>query len=147
MILRADKPSEDGEWIVAEVDTGDSESHVFSYLSAKPEGWDTIPLTQEISLTWPFDPEGPTEALFARMNELEDALTSLCSGDQSCLALVITSPTAREWCFYARDYPEFMRGLNACLANRPRFPINVEHSPDPEWRYWHTFVDRIKRQR
>jgi len=146
MIFKPNQSCEDERWTVAEIHTGDSESHVLSYLSVKPTGWDTIPLAQEISLTWQFDAAGPTEAVFNSMNELEDALSSLSSGEHSCLALVMTSPISREWCFYARDYPAFMKELNNCLSGRVRFPITIEHSPDPEWKYWHTFVGKTERQ-
>ncbi|WP_265594931.1 hypothetical protein [Haloferula sp. BvORR071] len=36
-----------------------------------------------------------------------------------------------------------MAQLNELLAGKPRFPIEIKHSHDPEWLYWHSFVDRM----
>lgn len=120
---------------------------MFGYLTEKPVGWQSIPLSEEVSIYWDFGASGTDKSVIDQMNQFEHLLDQLCKGEHSRLALTITSPAGREWCFYAKDYDAFMQTLNTCLAGRPRFPIRIEHSSDPDWTYWHSFVDRIRQQK
>jgi len=129
-------------WTIAKL-TADSGEGLFRYIDSKPHMWDSLPLSEEVSISWNYDGAQPNDATRMRMDTLEDALADLCFGDELCLALVMTVGGLREWCFYTRDYGTFMETLNMCLTAHERFPITIEHSHDHEWRYWHSFVDRL----
>ena len=117
-------------------------SGVFRYAQDKPIKWKE--LSEEVSISWKFHGAKPDAALSKRMHLLEDALEDLCWGADSRLVLVMTVSGYREWCFYTRDYTTFMKELNAKLSKHDRFPIEIQHSHDPEWKYWHSFIDRIR---
>ncbi len=129
---------------IARVEHADGSEALFRYFHPKPDDWHAYP--EEISISWNY-PGGamPDEEVRTAMDELEEALDPLLDGNGSraTLALVITGLGVREWVYYARDYPDFMSGLNELLADRPHFPIEIIHSSDPEWRYWHRYVDRL----
>lgn len=80
------------------------------------------------------------------MGEFEAALDQLSDAPDAKLVLVMTVGGLREWCYYTRSYEAFMQVLNQSLAGLPRFDIAIEHSYDPEWRYWHSFVDRLEKK-
>lgn len=131
------------KWTIAEVSNASGGKGIFRYLQAKPAKWET--LTEEVSLSWNYEGAFPDEETKLKMDALEDALDSQFSGD-ICLALVMTVGGLREWCFYAKNYENFMEQLNQGLAGKPRFPISIVHSPDPDWEYWHSFVDKIEQK-
>jgi hypothetical protein len=137
------KSPQDHPWIIAEVRASNRAGGVFRYIQDKPADWQTLPLSEEISISWRYEGDFPESEVKASMDQMEDALWPLASGERSCLALVMTVGGLREWVFYSQSYTEFMSLLNECLAGSPRYPISIQHSPDPEWRYWHSFVDKI----
>ena len=120
---------------------------VFRYIKEKPEGWKSVPLSEEVSLSWKYEGVLPDDAASKRMGELEDALESLFSSKDSCLALVMTVGGLREWCYYTSDYGAFMKTLNEKLSGKPAFPISIDHSHDAEWKYWHSFVDKLEKKK
>lgn len=130
-------------WTIAKVATPSSGDGIFRFIQFKPESWDSLPLSEEVSISWHYDGIQPDSTTSKRMDTLEDALSNLSFGPDSYLALVMTVDGLREWCFYTRDYNEFMQTLNAGLASHGRFPIEIQHSHDPMWRYWHSFIDRL----
>ena len=132
------------KWIVAESRPTDGSVGIFRYTQEKPKGWQSIPLSEEVSVSWKYEGVLPDDATSKRMDELEDALETLAVSKDSALVLVMTVGGLREWCFYARDYDDFMRTLNARLSSMPRFPISIDHSHDPEWKYWDSFVAKLR---
>jgi hypothetical protein len=135
------------KWIIAKVTAPDGTTGVFRYVQAKPEGWKTVPLSEEVSISWKYEGALPDEATSKRMNELEDALEALSVSKTSHLVLVMTVGGLREWCFYTRDYDAFMKTLNVKLSGKATFPISIEHSHDSEWKYWHSFVDKVEKNK
>jgi len=139
--------SEKDKWGVAQVASSDGRPGIFRYLQAKPEGWKSVPLSEEVSISWKYQGVMPDDPTNKWMNELEDALESLSATKDSYLALVMTVGGLREWCFYVRDYGAFMKTLNVKLSGKPVFPISIDHSHDPEWEYWHSFVDKLDKNK
>jgi uncharacterized protein DUF695 len=131
------------KWMIARVATQSLGSGTFRYLQSKPELWDSFPLSEEISITWQYGVGLPDKATSAHMDVLEESLADLCFGKDSYLTLVMTVGGLREWCFYANDYDAFMKRLNSRLSSHERFPVSIQHSHDPIWSYWHSFVDRV----
>lgn len=129
---------------IARAKHADGSEAIFRYFHPKPDDWQAYP--EEISIRWEY-PGGalPDDEVRAAMDELEEALDPLLDGDESraTLPLVITGLGVREWAYYARSYQDFLSGLNELLADLPRFPIQINHSSDPEWRHWHDYVDRL----
>lgn len=140
------EPASSDGWAIAKVTSADGRVGVFRYREAKPTQWQSAPLSEEVSITWRYAGSLPDEATSAKMAGFEDAMESLSSDPDVSLVLVMTLGGSREWVYYCRDYDAYMRRLNACLAGKPRFPIGIEHSHDAEWKYWHSFVDRLERK-
>ena len=130
-------------WIVDKVTTSDGKTGVFRFIQTKPFSWNKAPLSEEVSISWNYKGDFPDEDANKMMNELEDALAPLSESKESCLVLVMTFSGLREWCYYTRDYDAFMKVLNNNLSGKPKFPISIVHSHDPEWKYWHSFVDKL----
>src|SRR5262245_17291532 len=122
------------EWMIAKAQNPKAGSGVFRFVQEKPALWRSIP--EEVSISWKYDGTQPDKVLLKRMDLLEDALEDLCWGAESRLVLVMTVPGLREWCFYTGDYARFMKELNARLSKHERFPIEILHSCDAEWKYW-----------
>ncbi len=134
------------QWIIAEVRTSGGGKGIFRYPREKPTGWQSVPLSEEVSLTWKYAGVFPDTGTKASMDEMEDAITDLAWDTDSALVLVMTVGGQREWVFYTRDYEKFMAKFNKCLAGKPRYPLAIEHSHDPEWKYWHSFVDKLEKR-
>ena len=133
------------KWNIFKVSSG-GKAGVFRVPEAKPEEWDTLPLSEEISISWNYEGTMPDKSTQAEMDRFEEALSEVLFGESSKLALVMTVGGLREWCVYAKDYGVFMQQLNALLDGHPRYPISIVHSHDPKWRYWHSFADRLNQQ-
>jgi len=138
------EPTPSEGWAIAKVTTSDGGVGVFRYREAKPQHWQSAPLSEEVSITWLYEGSLPDKAASAKMAEFEDAMEPLSNSPEVSLMLVMTVGGSREWVYYCRDYGAFMQQLNSCLAGKPRFPIAIEHSHDAEWKYWHSFIDRIQ---
>lgn len=133
-------------WTIAEVRSSNQGSGVFRYLKEKPLIWQEMPLSEEVSLIWKYEGDYPDSETQQKMDMMEEALLDLFFGKESFSTLVMTVDGHREWVFYAHDYAHFMVTLNRCLAGLPGFPIQIEHSHDPEWKYWHSFVDWLEKK-
>jgi len=130
------------KWMIAEATNGDKKV-IYRFLSEKPKTSKTIPLKEVISITWKYGNDMPDKATQESMEKLENALHKLTVDGSSELSLVITGLGSKEWCYYAKDYPKFMKDLNKALTGHKRYPIKISHSKDPEWKYWHSFTDKI----
>lgn len=138
------QPTPKEGWTIAEVTKSGRDAGVFRYRRLKPKEWRLVPLSEEVSITWKYEGSIPGKTTSMKMAEFEEALEPLSEAPNSKLVLVMTVGGLREWCYYTRDYDTFMGELNSCLATHPRFPIEIEHSYDPGWKYWHSFVDRLE---
>lgn len=74
------------------------------------------------------------------MDSMEDLLGPLLAKDGfATLVLVSTGEDLREWTYYANSQAEFMVRLNAALAGKPAFPIDVHPALDPKWTSYEKF--------
>ena len=133
-------------WSIAKISSTDGSVGLFRYRETLPENGRQALLSEEISISWKFEGAMPDSATNKLMVEFEDALAPLESGGGALLLFVSTVGDRREWCYYGDDYAVFMGQLNSCLRGKPRFPLIIEHTHDPEWKYWHSFADRIKQK-
>jgi hypothetical protein len=133
-------------WAVAKISSPDGRAGLFRYREALPERGEPPRLSEEISISWKFEGAMPDSVTNKAMVEFEDALAPLGSGGGTYLMFVSTVGGRREWCYYANDYAAFMAQFNSCLRGKPRFPLVIEHTHDPEWKYWHSFADVIEKK-
>ncbi len=136
--------SRQNDWVIAEVRRINGYGGVFRYRTSKPNEWKSTPLSEEISISWKYEGPLPDKITAAAMAQFEEALEQLSDTSDAKLVLVMTVGGLHEWCYYTCSYEMFMGLLNQSLVDKPRFPITIEHSHDPEWRYWHSFVDRLE---
>ena len=132
------------KWEVLEVKKGRLRG-VFRYIKDKPKNWDSAPLSTEVSLIWKFQGDMPDKQTKKLMDKLELALEVLLEKGNTHLPLVMTMKGHREWCYYTKSYPDFMKDLNKAVKGHSNYPIKIVQSHDPKWEYWHSFVDKIKR--
>jgi hypothetical protein len=129
--------NENEGWSIIALEDDDSK-RIYRMMMTLPVGLDITPFTENISVEWPFAEEGLPEADDSeRLRAFESFLSALddTSGN-SFLTFVFTGDGKREWSYYAKDYDTFLEELNVALEDKPRFPIDIMHSHDPEWEYW-----------
>jgi hypothetical protein len=69
-----------------------------------------------------------------RMYDLEDALEASLESKGYCIQVISrTGGGIREYSYYIREREEFIDALNGALANKPRFPIEINFYEDPAW--------------
>lgn len=125
------------EWAMIALDSEDGKL-IYRMMMAPAPGIDCALFSESISVSWQFSDEGlPTSELSDELRAFESYLDALDDpSGNSFITFVFTGRGKREWCYYAKDYDTFMIMLNQALASQPRFPIEIEHSHDPEWQYW-----------
>jgi hypothetical protein len=132
--------------MISEVQHSDGSVAIVRSLKEKPNGWESVPLSEEVSITWKYEGDLPDFDTKSNMDDLEEALDPLEAGGDTFLVFVVTTSGEREWIFYTRNYDDFMANLNDCLADKPEYPIAILHSHDPSWTYWQTFVERFTKK-
>lgn len=116
---------------------GGDEQKIFRVRLERPDGVDQAVFSECVVIEWTYGgalPDPATGTLLQHFETLLDGLDDQQQGSVEMLA--ITGNGKREWCYYTRDYDAFMAAFNAALLTSPRFPIAIEHSADPDWRYW-----------
>jgi hypothetical protein len=134
-----------GDWsmFVAQAEGGDKV--IYRIRMERPE--DVVPSDYEncVVIEWTFQDALPDKVLSEVHKIFEGHMDPLGHDNPNSLLMhVYTRPGMKEWCYYARDYPAFMTELNAALAGKPRFPIDILHDKDPAWKYWSDIRDMVK---
>lgn len=133
------------DWVVATVRASNLPGGLFVYPRVKPDNWKSRPLSEEISISWDYEGDLPDTDTEALMNEFEeDFVWEHFTSENQRYVLKMTVGGLREWVFYSNDYEAFMCDLNARLEGKRRYPIKIKHMHDPDWGYWHRFVDWLE---
>lgn len=85
-----------------------------------------------VVVTWASTRFPPPE-LRARFAEFERATSGLSFGSRSRLVASLISGDGKSWTFYCVDSPDFLADLNQALSVRPRLPLQIQMTRDPEW--------------
>src|SRR5438874_5331996 len=107
--------------------------------------------TRLISIEWAYAEEGsgelPDEPTQAEMLQFENDLRDSVQKDAlAILMAVVTFEGIRQWVFYTRDEPNFMKRLSLIPHHgRERFPIKIGTSDDAEWSYLRNEILRHRR--
>ena len=73
--------------------------------------------------------------------DLDEWMDDLDESEESIVkVLMITGLGLREWSFYTTDFQYWIERFNVIMANKPKVPINITHSHDPNWEYWYKFA-------
>ena len=130
--------NEEGTWQIIALEDANDGKLVYRMMFEKPTKIDCGQFTENVSVTWHFADEGlPSSEIGEVLRMFEGLVDSLDDSDgNSLLTFVFSGRGMREWSYYAKDYKKFMEMLNDALASKPRFPIEIEHTHDPEWGYW-----------
>jgi hypothetical protein len=120
------------------------ECAVFRIRMVKPNRKDLAILATAVVIKWPYQGHLPTAEVNAQQIAFERAIDPLTCEGGSELMQVATGMGLKEWIFYARSSDAFMARLNSLLSGRPRFPIQVEFYPDPEWQMWSRTVKALE---
>ncbi len=129
--------------------TGEEEGKplIFRSLKSVPEGSVESDYPFLISVYWPYTPANEVGMPDIDTNEaqivFEDVLENLDKSGISHLMLVVTGNGRKEWHWYARNIEDWMQRLNDSLAEKPVFPIEIEHSRQPDWSLYHNFVSGV----
>lgn len=118
---------------------------VYRFMMEQPEPSVVDRFTENVSIEWQYAAEGlPNDEARSALSAFEDFVAELDNPDQnSFLVFAYTGTGMREWSYYAKDYDRFLEDVNRLLAGKPRFPIDIVHSHDPDWEYWHGVKEAI----
>jgi hypothetical protein len=117
--------------------------HIYRMMVSPPDDLDLAQFSQNVSIEWRYADSGMADSETGEtMRQFEGLLAGLDNvTGNSVLTFVYTGRGKREWSYYARDYNRFLIDLNHALAGKPRFPIEIIHTPDPMWEYWRRIRD------
>jgi hypothetical protein len=124
------------DWTIFVVEA-EGEKRIYRMRLKPPPGLVTSEYSSCVIVEWTFGgvlPDKPLQEVHKAFEAHMDPLGF--NNPNSLLMHVYTKPGMKEWCYYTRDYPAFMTELNAALAGKPRFPIDILHDKDPGWTYW-----------
>lgn len=120
---------------------------IFRYAKSFRKGFQRADFPDRIILVWKYKSENgmPITSEHEAMDRMEDLIEPLIEKSGQCiLALVSTGENLREWIFYARSEQEFLTALNKSLDGKPRFPIEVHASTDPQWSTYDRFINGVR---
>ncbi|MBF7074433.1 DUF695 domain-containing protein [Glaciecola sp. MH2013] len=129
---------EDKKWNLIAIEDEDGSKRLYRFFENATSGINKNEFTESISIYWQFADDGfPDNEVSEVLKVFEEFMEPLDdSQNNSFVTFVYTGYGKREWCYQAKDYALFMDQLNDALAEKPMFPIEIEHSPDPEWEYY-----------
>lgn len=135
----------EGAWQIVVLDNSEDGKLVYRIMTEMPADVDCSDFTENVSVYWVFADGGlPNEETGEALRAFEELLGSLDNPEgNSLLTLVFSGRGKREWSYYAKDYNKFMAQLNDALAAKPRFPLGIEHSHDPDWEYWNGIKEHV----
>ena len=118
---------------------------VYRIMMEKPHEVDCTKFTENVSIHWHYAETGlPDTGVSDQLREFEGLVTSLDDlTNNSFLIFVFSGRGKREWNYCAKDYDQFMEMLNKALSSYSGLPIEIEHSPDPDWEYWQSVRDYV----
>jgi hypothetical protein len=127
-------PGQD-RWAIAHAEE-DGMPILFRYRNAPPVK-DTAQFPFLISILWIYDGDAhagmPDNDVLGEMERFEDVLDFIDDARGGFLMVAVTGNNRREWIFYTDDTTHFMSLLNANLPGRPKFPLDLSASEDPQW--------------
>ncbi len=134
----------DEGWTMFVVEVEGGEKRIYRIRLAPPAGVEPSAHSNCVIVEWKFGDALPDKRLSDAHKAFEAHMDPLGYDNRnSVLMHVYTKPGMKEWCYYARDYPAFMREVNTALAGKPRFPIEILHDTDPDWKYWTQVRDLV----
>jgi hypothetical protein len=104
-----------------------------------------VPLAEQRSarpvlvlVTWEFDGAAtagmPDRATYDRITDFEEVIfDSIAAEDWATEAAAITGNGAKQWRYYTNDGEDFAKRFSEALDGHPRYPVELEAAPDPEW--------------
>jgi hypothetical protein len=132
---------EKGEWALIALETEDG-PRIYRMRSGPPAGVEKEIFAENVIIEWKFGEGLPDHATSAAMFALQELLEPLDDHTKhSLLVHVYTGSGIKEWCYYTKNYDDFMEALNVALKGKPRFPIEILHDHDPAWTYWSSIKD------
>ena len=137
--------TEEGTWQIIALESEDDGKLVYRMMIEKPTKIDCGQFTENVSVTWHFADEGlPSTEIGGVLRQFEGFVDSLDDLEgNSFLTFVFSGRGMREWSYYVKDYDKFMEMLNDALATKSPFPIEIEHSHDPDWEYWSGIKEHV----
>lgn len=124
-----------GGWAIARGEE-DGRPLLFRYRD-KPPISDLTRFPYLISVLWQYQGDAtggmPDDDTLANMDDMEDAVLPIDGSDNAFLMAVITGNNHREWLWYAADAQTFSWVFNEALRGKPKFPLDLQATADPEW--------------
>jgi hypothetical protein len=130
------------------IDDGGEGKRLYRFMMEPHSDIDTNNFTENVSISWQFSEEGfPDKEMSETLRTFEHYLKSMDDPDSnSFLVFAYTGYGKREWSYQAKNYESFMQELNDNLADKPQFPISIEHSHDPDWEYYNGVKEVISEE-
>lgn len=121
---------------------------VFRSLKSIPDGSEQASYPYLITIYWSYEPAAnggmPDAATNEAQIDFENALSHLDCREYSHLMLVVTGNGNKEWHWYVTDVDIWMEQLNAALAEKIAYPIEIENSQQADWSLYHNFIAAVE---
>ena len=124
------------EWLTVAQDYEDGTKKIYSVRQHPPAGATPEDFSTVVVIEWIFEAQLPDAHLLKEMQAFEDLLEPLDNGEESFLVHIITGDGQREWCYYTRSYPRFIKHMNQLLAGHRHYPLDIEYQDHTDWEYW-----------
>jgi hypothetical protein len=125
-------------WTVAE-GTHNGKPLVIRFRSEFNEKPDVSQYPKRIKVSWSYDGGAsgmPSAELSKSMEAFENRLVAAVESDVTAvLTAVITNDNRRIWVYYTSTVPTFGKRLNEMPQESKPYPIAIEASDDPTWRF------------
>lgn len=135
----------ESNWSMIAIDDGVEGKRLYRIMMEPHSDIDKNEFTENVSISWQFSEDGfPDNEMSEILRTFENYLESMDDPDSnSFLVFAYTGYGKREWSYQAKSYEAFMQELNDNLSDKPRFPISIDHSHDPEWAYYNGVKEAI----
>lgn len=131
------------EWLTAAADYEDGSKKIYSVRQHAPEGADSEEFSTVVVIEWIFDDELPDAHLLKEMQAFEELLEPLDDGVEHFMVHIITGDGQREWCYYTKSYPRFIKQMNQLLAGQRNYPLDIEYQEHTDWEYWQEILEYV----
>lgn len=125
--------------------TGEEQSNEVTYRGVWPPGEDVVNrFPHRFSCHWRYRAIAnglASKRVNKAQNEFEDAVDHLENKGLGVLCLCIFGNGRKDWHWYVADIERWLAAFNVCLAARPRYPLQIEHTEGDLWTYHAAFLE------
>ena len=132
-------------WVLMEANNPNEGSSLYTVRK------DTMDVTKSldtlVTIEWQYEemdenrfPAGEEREAIYNLDEWLDDFDAIQNIER---VLVITGLGLREWVYYTDNFESWIEKFNLTLSEKPKVPIKISHSPDPQKEYWYKYAKHL----